>query len=363
MESIDRAKALITHTDDSGNEIIVNDENKVYLKLDIENRWRWIGTLFKDPRYNGRLTFGKREDKEGLFRKTIAWSVPYIILKVPEINAISIQVEDYEYLILRTKALDVADIMNFKQSGYEKKAYIQLSHFMVNGLTPRTKAMVNLLHHEWLYYLEKEFTKPYMKKLSQQVREERESKNVYPHSDHVFLAYNMTPISKVKVVILSGEPYPSPLADGKALSSSKQGYCPKALENVFIKLRKDYGYKVDTTYYHLNGWTRQGVLLMNAVLTVRENEPGSHFGIGWEKFTEAAVKAIAMQQRPVAWLLWGVKAQEFKKHIRNKDHLILSSSHPADEEQTSFMESNHFRQVNQYLISNKAKEVLWSEIR
>lgn len=216
------------------------------------------------------------------------------------------------------------------------------------------------ISNDWLAPLKEEFRKPYYFKLHNKVIEEYNNYLVFPAADDIFNAFHTTPLSKVKVVILGQDPYHG---DGQAhgLSFSvKPGIeAPPSLVNIYNELKDDLGCVIPNNGY-LVKWAEQGVLLMNTVLTVRAHQANSHRGIGWEQFTDAAIKVLNEQDRPMVFILWGKPAQNKKVMLNNPKHLILEAPHPSPlAAYRGFFGSKPFSKANNYLVQNGLEPIDW----
>ncbi|MBP5553824.1 MAG: uracil-DNA glycosylase, partial [Lachnospiraceae bacterium] len=185
---------------------------------------------------------------------------------------------------------------------------------------------MSVIDNDWLPFMSAEFGKEYYKKLYSFIVKEYQSQTVYPPKDDVLRAFNLTPLSEVKVVILGQDPYHEPgQAHGLSFSVKKGIQKPPSLENIYKELNTDLGCTIpqsgDLTY-----WAEQGVLLLNSLLTVRAHQAFSHKGMGWEQFTDAAIKAVAAQDRPIVYILWGSAARSKKVFITNPKHLVIESA-------------------------------------
>ena len=179
---------------------------------------------------------------------------------------------------------------------------------------------------EWAEALAPEFKKPYYKKLFQTVSEEYRTHRIFPPGDDIFNAFHLTPLPQVKVVILGQDPYHGEgQAHGLCFSVRPDVEIPPSLVNIYKELEEDVGCYIPNNGY-LEKWARQGVLLLNTVLTVRAHQANSHRGIGWEEFTDAAIRVLAAQDRPMVFILWGKPAQAKKPMITNPKHLVLFSA-------------------------------------
>jgi uracil-DNA glycosylase len=216
------------------------------------------------------------------------------------------------------------------------------------------------IENDWLEIYNDEFKKPYYKELFRFVGEEYSKGKVFPPSDEIFSAFNLTPLSKVKVVIIGQDPYHN---DGQAhgLSFSvKPGIdIPPSLVNIYKELHDDLGCRIPNNGY-LVKWAEQGVLMLNAVLTVRAHQAASHQQKGWEKFTDAAIKVLNQQDRPIVYLLWGSFARSKKAMLDNPRHLVLEAAHPSPlSAYKGFFGCKHFSKANAFLEQNGESPIDW----
>ena len=185
------------------------------------------------------------------------------------------------------------------------------------------------LSGQWEIAMKDEFSKDYYRKLFFYLKEEYSKNVIYPKADEIFNAFHLTPLDKVKVVILGQDPYHNEgQAHGLCFSVKPNIEIPPSLVNIYKELHDDLGYDIPNHGY-LEAWAKEGVLLLNTVLTVQAHEPMSHRNIGWEEFTNAAIKAVNNQDRPIVFILWGKPAQEKEKLLNNDKHLILKAPHPS----------------------------------
>ena len=213
---------------------------------------------------------------------------------------------------------------------------------------------------DWEAALKPEFSKPYYRSLYQKVREEYRTHVIYPPAQEIFTAFHLTPLKSVKVVILGQDPYHEPgQAEGLSFSVKKGIEIPPSLVNIYQELHDDLGYPIPH-HGSLRSWAEQGVLLLNTLLTVRAHEAFSHRGIGWEEFTDAAIRALDQEERPMVFILWGRPAQAKKVLIRQKDRLIIESPHPSPlSAYRGFFGSRPFSRANAYLESYGIAPVNW----
>ena len=216
------------------------------------------------------------------------------------------------------------------------------------------------IDNDWLEPLSVEFKKPYYKELYKKVKQEYETKIVFPEADDIFNAFQFTPLSKVKVVILGQDPYHNyGQAHGLCFSVKPDVDVPPSLVNIYQELHDDLGCDIPNNGY-LKKWADQGVMLLNTVLTVRAHAANSHQGIGWETFTDAAIKILNEQDRPMVFLLWGRPAQNKKSMLTNPKHLILEAPHPSPVSACrGFFGSRHFSKTNEYLRANGLEPIDW----
>ena len=216
------------------------------------------------------------------------------------------------------------------------------------------------IDNDWLKPLRSEFSKPYYRKLYETVRREYTQGVVYPPSDDIFNAFALTPLSEVKVLILGQDPYHEPgQAHGLSFSVKPGIDIPPSLVNIYKELHDDLGCYIPNNGY-LEKWARQGVLLLNTVLTVRAHQANSHKNIGWEQFTDAALSALDKEDRPMVFLLWGSHAQAKKAILSNPAHLVLTAPHPSPlSAHRGFFGCRHFSQTNEYLEQHHLTPIDW----
>ena len=213
--------------------------------------------------------------------------------------------------------------------------------------------------NDWLEPLKPEFSKPYYKNLYQTVNEEYRTHQIFPPADDIFNAFALTPLHEVKVVILGQDPYHGEgQAHGLCFSVKPDVEIPPSLVNIYKELQDDCGCEIPNNGY-LTKWAKQGVLLLNTVLTVRAHQANSHRGIGWEEFTDAAIRVLNEQDRPMVFILWGRPAQ-MKSMLTNPNHLIIESPHPSPlSAYRGFFGSRPFSRTNKYLKEHGLKEIDW----
>ena len=217
-----------------------------------------------------------------------------------------------------------------------------------------------MIGNDWDIILKEEMEKSYFKNLLNIIKHEYETKTIYPKQTEIFKAFRNTSYKDTKVVILGQDPYHGVnQADGLSFSVKTGIQKPPSLQNIFKELESDLGYKVPQTG-SLVPWTREGVLLLNSVLTVEKDKAASHRNLGWERLTDYIIRILNEKEEPVVFILWGNFAKEKKKYITNKNHLIIESAHPSPfSARYGFFGSKPFSKTNNFLISHNIKPIDW----
>ena len=225
--------------------------------------------------------------------------------------------------------------------------------------------MVNVspqIDSSWLPILNDEFYSDYFASLKSFLIEEKKKYHIFPPGKQIFAAYDITPFDKVKAVIIGQDPYHEKgQANGLCFSVNSNVTIPPSLVNIFKELEDDLGYKPPKTG-DLSKWAKEGVLLLNAVLTVRENYAGSHNNKGWEYFTNATIKALSDKRENIVFILWGNYAKEKKYIIDETKHCILTAAHPSplSANRGGFFGCRHFSKTNQYLVAHGIEPINWN---
>lgn len=216
------------------------------------------------------------------------------------------------------------------------------------------------ISNDWLGAIGGEFKKEYYKKLYQFVKEEYSTHVIYPPSEDIFNAMHLTPLKEVKVVIIGQDPYHNVnQAHGLCFSVRPEVDIPPSLVNIYKELQDDLGCYVPNNGY-LVKWAKQGVLMLNTVLTVRAHQAASHQGKGWEQFTDAIIEAVNKEERPIVFILWGKPAQMKKKMLDNPKHLILEAPHPSPlSAYRGFFGSRPFSKTNTFLQEHGVEPIDW----
>ena len=258
----------------------------------------------------------------------------------------------------------------------KKRVQADLAAFIVQPKKPKADAtpkstftgkekFEDLIHPSWRKHLSSELIAEYFKKLESFVTQRRKSHEVFPPPEDVFSWTHFCTFDDVKVVILGQDPYhDNNQAHGLCFSVRKGISKPPSLKNIFKELKDEYQSKfVEPNHGDLSGWAKQGVLLLNAVLTVDAHNANSHQKQGWEKFTNAVIKAINDQHKDVVFLLWGKPAQKKASIVDKNKHKILESVHPSPLSATrGFFGCNHFKNANEFLKEKGKKEIQWNDL-
>tara|TARA_B100000212_G_scaffold96989_1_gene71184 strand:- start:366 stop:1031 length:666 start_codon:yes stop_codon:yes gene_type:complete len=212
----------------------------------------------------------------------------------------------------------------------------------------------------WYELLKDEFEKDYFLKLRKFIKNEYKTKHIFPHPKNIFKAFELTPVNDVKVVILGQDPYHGPnQAHGLAFSVQEDIKIPPSLSNIYKELYDDLNIPIKRSG-NLESWAKQGVLLLNSVLTVESGKANSHKNIGWEKFTESVISLISKKKGILVFLLWGSYAHKKEDFIESNNHLILKSVHPSPlSAYNGFFGCKHFSKANNFLKKNNIKEIVW----
>lgn len=216
------------------------------------------------------------------------------------------------------------------------------------------------IEESWKQRLSGEFEKPYFTNLTNFVREEYNTATVYPPGKLIFNAFNLCPFDDAKVVIIGQDPYHGPgQAHGLCFSVNDGVAFPPSLVNIFKEIQSDINVPAPSSG-NLTRWANQGVLLLNATLTVRAHSAGSHQRKGWEEFTDAAIRALAEERTHLVFILWGAYAQKKGAFIDRNKHLVLTSAHPSPlSAYNGFYGNKHFSRTNEYLAAHGMKEIEW----
>lgn len=228
------------------------------------------------------------------------------------------------------------------------------------NLNIKQKEMNVKIEDSWKEQLAEEFEKDYFVRLTDFVREEYKTGTIYPPGRLIFNAFNLCPFNQTKVVIIGQDPYHGPgQAHGLCFSVNEGIAFPPSLQNIFKEIQSDLGKPIPTNG-DLTRWANQGVLLLNATLTVRAHQAGSHQRHGWEEFTDSAIRILAEKRENLVFILWGAYAQKKGAFINRDKHLVLTSAHPSPlSAYNGFFGNKHFSRANEYLISHGITPINW----
>lgn len=231
--------------------------------------------------------------------------------------------------------------------------YVFINFFIMTNISP-------VIENSWLELLSDQFQSDYFKRLKEFLVDEKKKYKIYPPGSEIFAAFNYTTFDKVKVVILGQDPYHGPgQANGLCFSVRDGISKPPSLQNIFKELHNDLGLPVPESG-NLEKWARQGVLLLNATLTVRAGQAGSHQNKGWETFTNEAIRALSEKKQNLVFILWGKYAQEKETLIDPFKHYIIKSAHPSPfSAERGFFGSKPFSRTNRYLENNGIEPIDW----
>lgn len=217
------------------------------------------------------------------------------------------------------------------------------------------------IEESWNIVLKEEFEKPYFKKLIEFLKEEKETKTIYPKGSTIFNAFNSTPFDKVKVIILGQDPYHGEnQAHGLCFSVQKGVKTPPSLANIYKELRSDINHQTPS-HGCLQEWAAQGVFLLNSILTVEANKAASHQNKGWEIFTDAVIEKLSNEREHLIFMLWGNYAKNKANFIDQTKHLVLTAAHPSPfSAYNGFLGCKHFSKANDYLLSINQQPIDWA---
>jgi uracil-DNA glycosylase len=220
-----------------------------------------------------------------------------------------------------------------------------------------------LLPEDWKSLLAEEFQKPYFRLLKKHLLSEKEKgKTLYPPGRLIFNAFHLCPLESTQVIILGQDPYHGPgQAMGLSFSVPKDQKVPPSLKNIYKKIQQDLNLTLPN-HGDLSGWAKQGVLLLNAALTVEAGMPGSHQKIGWEHFTNAVLERLSLHKEGLVFMLWGNFARSKKPWIDANKHLVLESAHPSPLAGKAFFQNDHFLQCQKYLESKGKSKINWEHL-
>ncbi len=376
MTKEEKLDILLSSKDKSGNTLIY-DRGKLFFKLFVQpDKIRDIGRIIL---IENKLVYIKYENEDSKFTKTNAWSIIHQV--VDHVDEIIYITENSKYKITREEALKYGEIFHFKSST-ELKLYVPIVYWTIENFylshtelkrdmdkeEEKRQRLIDKLGIEWYKKLSSQFDQNYMKDLSKEITRRRSINTVYPSPENIFTAFKLTPYDKVKVVMVGQCPYHSGVAHGLAFSSDDPYIIPPSLEVIYKELENNIykGLLVNRPSGNLEGWAKQGVFLLNTVLTVDKGKAGSHKGLGWETFTDEVIRQLNKSSNRLVFVLWGKEAKSKISLMDSNFHLVLQAPHPAAEtyvplggESIGFYGTKPFSKINSFLREIGKEEIQW----
>lgn len=334
------------------------DGEKVYLKLTKENKSRLLG------KFRNSTFYTKREKEKHLFRNANSYGFSIGVLEQLNPEFIELYEGDAVYRFPVNVLRQFGDYLHFKEEGFEKQLFLALPIIEKYRYTPEEDIrQIELLGEQWFKKIGKEFREDYMQSLGRFIKERRQQVYVYPPRELMFKAFKATPYENIKVIMIGQDPYYTKgVADGLAFSCAIPTYIPPSLQKVFDRIEKEVynGLNLDRNP-SLERWAKQGVLLLNTVLTVEHGSPKSHYGKGWEKFTSNVLIELKRHPHNLVVMLWGAEAKKLREYIDNDRHLVLEAEHPAAAHRNDREWDNHecFSKCNLFLEKMGYGSIEW----
>lgn len=387
----EKLNTLLNAKDRDGRKLIYKPEDGGRIYLEIDGEVRCLGFILLGE---NKILYTKFDDERNIFQKTNSWSINHTILS--NVDTVHYETRTHDYLISRERALEFGEFLHF-QDTTELKVYVPLIYWEVwhkglESVFPDKAKWYKRVGVSWYTKLEKTFTSPLIQSISNYIRARRTKAIVYPASDRVFRAFRLCTFEHTKVVFLGQDPYHDGTADGLAFSylhGAKKSH-EKSLDVIFDEVERSVynGLHLDHDF-NLDHWALQGVLLLNAALTVEKGRPLSHSiseqlpeGIGWERFTKIVLLELMLDTAPKVFIIWGTPAKNIytqvyevwkkKTMFLSFPHLYLSARHPAydlrakkgnpefkPDYPNTFSGCNHFALANKFLKDNNRKEIKW----
>jgi len=341
----------------------VEDSIDVFMIEPGDDRARLVGTI---KELDSNITLYKKENEKDKHRNTFSWSI--LKFFVPYIDAVVYETDFATY----TATPQAIERNSFylphrkENRGYMEKIFLRCKDWEIKCKDLMDQKRMNLLGYEWYTKLYTEFRNAYMQELGKKVANLRKRTIVYPENEDIFNAYKLTPYNDVKVVVIGQDPYHDGSAHGLAFSIVKdQIKVPPSLKNILKEVEEDYadGFYLNA-HTNLDHWAKQGVFLINTVLTVEKGHPASHSKIGWQQFTKATLKYLLERpsntHKPMVFMLWGKHAQEFEGMIDHDKHLVLKAAHPSPfSAHKGFFGCKHFTKCNDFLELTNQNPIVW----
>lgn len=345
----------------------VTSDGKPALSLYIQepgsSQKKHIGLLYEE---DSELVYYKTESEKDKHRNTLSWTIAKWI--IPYVSRITLETDFATYTTTKDGIDRDGFYTNYKASnrGFMAKIHLRCKDWIITCKDPKDQKRIDLMGYEWYSILKPEFESAYMQELGKQVMNLRKMTTVYPEGSETFNAFKFTPYNNVRVVILGQDPYHDGNAHGLAFSiKNPYGMVPPSLRNIMAEVEADFGsgFLLGPSA-NLEHWAKQGVLLLNTVLTVEKGYPESHSKIGWQQFTKVALQRLLDRpnsiHRPLVFMLWGRHAQQFEGMIDHNIHLVLTTTHPSPfSAHKGFVGCRHFTKCNKFLESTKQDPIIW----
>lgn len=339
------------------------DLNVFMIEPEDNDRSRLVGTI---RTVENEMILYKKEKEINKHRNTFSWT----ILKAL-VSYVDKVVYETDFAVYTTTAYNIernSFYMNYKSNnkGYMQKIFLRCKDWDVECKDTMDQKRMDLLGYEWYTVLQSEFKNAYMQELGKKVSNLRKRTIVYPENNEIFNAYKFTPYNDVRVVIIGQDPYHDGSAHGLAFSiKSDQSKTPPSLKNILKEVEQDFagGFYLNPEK-NLEHWAKQGVFLINTVLTVEKGFAASHSKLGWQQFTKATLHYLLSRpnntHRPLVFMLWGKHAQEFEGMIDHDKHLVLKAAHPSPfSAHKGFFGCKHFTKCNEFLESTNQNPIVW----
>lgn len=351
---------LLEVTDQQGNKWWI-EHNTVILKLIKERYNRKLGILFNE-RF---IVYRTRELHR--FNKTNSYGFSSEVIegltKYTDTKVIDLYDNYGTYRLSIQDIKDKGEYLFFKEEGFEKQLFVPIAFIeskRIELLEDTNRR--NLFGDSWFNQLRAEFHKPYWEVLGKKVAIRRTETKVYPEKEDVFKAFKLTPYEHVKVVVIGQDPYFNGTADGLAFSSKDDMRMPPSLRKIYDAIEKDikFGLYLEERT-NLEHWAKDGVLLLNSILTVDANNPASHHGYGWEIFMGRILEVLRQHNKDLVFMLWGTFARSLRERVENGKHIILEAEHPAlaAKENRNWNNNACFSKANKFLEQKGYGEINW----
>jgi len=335
----------------------------IYMVEGGDTRQRMVGQFIE---VGDEVIYYKVENEKDIHRNTFSWTMLKFV--VPYVDKVVYETNFAKYTATHQKIEREGFYASYKTNnrGLMAKLFLRIEDWTIEARDPKDQKRIELLGYEWYRVLKPEFQSAYMQELGTSLVNLRKRSVVYPDNNEIFNAYKFTPYNNVKVVILGQDPYHDGSAHGLAFSIKRNQFkVPPSLQNILKEMENDFAdgfyLNADTNLEH---WAKQGVFLLNTVLTVEKGHPASHSKLGWQRFTKATLARLLERQnsahRPMVFMLWGKHAQSYESMIDHEKHLVLKAAHPSPfSAHKGFMGCKHFSKCNEFLERTNQNPIIW----